>query len=110
MDGWFGIQPRGKYTNIFLINNKEIFEISEVENVVIDWAKERMCSKLGKVKQRVWGNNYPMCIHAKKVKLVFDIKYKHLIEKYIQKNLKEKFLYNTILKILLRDCEIEYIL
>ena len=43
LDGWFCFQPRGKFTNIFLVNNPEIFEISNVQETIVDWKKEVMC-------------------------------------------------------------------
>lgn len=96
LDGWISPQKVEKgYIEIALINNPKIFKI-KTERLKPDWTY--FCNSYNNlIKEKSWGNRYPICSIKIPIVLNLNKRYKKEISKYMNQNLKFPLCFHILL-------------
>jgi len=105
-DGWFSSIENKSQIEVALINNQDFFEAISFENLNRNWRNGNNLN--GKTIHKNWGNKYE--ISSLNLPLTFDvnIRYKPIIEEYINYGINSKFPFEYVLQVILNNAIIKY--
>ncbi len=105
-DGWFSSIDNKSQIEVALINNHDFFEAISFENLNRNWRNGNNLN--GKISHKNWGNKYE--ISSLTLPLTFDvnIRYKPIIEEYINYGINSKFPFEYVLQVILNNATIKY--
>jgi len=106
LDGWFSSIENKSQIEVALINNQDFFEAISFENLNRNWRNGNNLN--GKINHKNWGNKYE--ISSLTLPLTFDvnIRYKPIIEEYINYGINSKFPFEYVLQVILNNATIKY--
>ena len=96
LDGWFSSIENKSHIEVTIINDSDIFEPVSFEPLHRNWRNGNNLN--GKKNYKNWGNIYP--ISSRMIPVIFNlnIRYKSMINEYIQFGLKSKYLFEYALE------------
>ncbi len=105
-DGWFSSIENKSQIEVALINNKNLYSIISFEKLTRNWRNGNNLNDILFTKN--WGNKYE--ISTLHLPVIFDvnIRYKKMIEEYIDYGLTSKFPYEYILQVIFNNAIINY--
>jgi hypothetical protein len=105
-DGWFGSIDNKAFVEVVLINNLEIFEFIETRQLKKNWKDGNYLNNAISLKD--WGNMYNICCIKNPVILNINNKYKKIIEKYKDYEIKSRFQLEYIFQLILENAIINF--
>ena len=106
LDGWLSSIENKSQIEITIINDSDIFEPVSFEPLYRNWRNGNNLN--GEKNYKNWGNIYP--ISSRMIPVIFNlnIRYKSMINEYIQFGLKSKYPFEYALQIILENAIIKY--
>lgn len=107
-NGWFSSIENKSHVEVALINNKNIYEIIETNNLKRNWRNGYYNNNNNnKIEKKNWGK-YKICSIEIPVILNINKKYKEMLEKYKEYEIKSKFISEYTFQIILDNAIINY--
>ncbi len=106
LDGWLSSIENKSQIEVTIINDSDIFEPVSFEPLHRNWRNGNNLN--GKKNYKNWGNIYP--ISSRMIPVIFNLnmRYKPMINEYIQFGLKSKYPFEYALQIILENAIIKY--
>ena len=105
-DGWFGSINNKSHVEVVLINDLEIFEFVETRELKKNWKDGNYLNN--EISLKDWGNMYSICSIKNPLILNINYKYKDIIEKYKDYEIKSRFELEYIFQIILENAIINF--
>ena len=104
--GWLSSIENKSQIEVTIINDSDIFEPVSFEPLHRNWRNGNNLN--GKKNYKNWGNIYP--ISSRMIPVIFNLnmRYKPMINEYIQFGLKSKYPFEYALQIILENAIIKY--
>lgn len=106
-NGWFGSIENKGCVQVALINDEQIFEVFETRELRKNWKDGNYLDNSISLKK--WGNMYEICFIKNPIILNINKKYKKIIKKYKDDEIKSRFLLEFIFQMILKNAIISYL-
>jgi hypothetical protein len=105
-NGWFSSIENKSHIEVALINNYNFYSIISCEKLTRNWRNGNNLNNV--LNSKNWGNKYE--ISPLHLPVIFDvnIRYKKIIEEYIEYGLNSKYPYEYILQVIFKNAIINY--
>jgi hypothetical protein len=106
LDGWLSSIDNKSQIEVAIMNDPEIFEKVSFENLKRDWRNGNNLN--GKKSCKNWGKLYPISSRTLPVIFFLNIRYKKMIDEYIQFGLQSKYPFEYVFQVILENAIIHY--